>query len=160
MNNILEYKGYHARIEFDSEDMIFIGTVFGINDSLTFHGSSVEELQNKFNTCIDNYLLMCSEIGKEPEKEFRGSFNIRIDPALHKEIAYSAYKHNRSMNKEIEIAISDYLNSDNELNKQPVSLHFAPIDQSFTFHPSYMLNSSKAPSTPPPTWLQNFAMGG
>ena len=68
MNNMLEYKGYHARIEFDSEDMIFVGTVFGINDSLSFHGSSVEELQNKFSTCIDNYLLMCSEIGKEPEK--------------------------------------------------------------------------------------------
>ena len=160
MNNMLEYKGYHARIEFDSEDMIFVGTVFGINDSLSFHGSSVEELQNKFSTCIDNYLLMCSEIGKEPEKEFRGSFNVRIDPELHKEIAYSAYKHNRSMNKEIEIAISDYLDSDKRLDTQPVSLRFVPIDQSFTCYSSYAHNSSKAPSTPPPTWLQNIAIGG
>lgn len=109
MNNLLEYGGYHARIELDSEEMIFVGTVFGINDSLSFHGTSIEELREHFKECIDDYLLLCSQIGKEPEKEFRGSFNIRIDPELHKEIAYSAFKNNRSMNKEIEIAVSEYL---------------------------------------------------
>ena len=109
MDNLLEYGGYHARIELDSEEMIFVGTVFGINDSLSFHGTSIEELREHFKECIDDYLLLCSQIGKEPEKEFRGSFNIRIDPELHKEIAYSAFKNNRSMNKEIEIAVSEYL---------------------------------------------------
>ena len=30
MNNMLEYKGYHAKIEFDKEDMLLTGEVFGI----------------------------------------------------------------------------------------------------------------------------------
>ena len=45
MKNILEYKGYHAKIEFSSDDNIFIGSVIGINDSLNFHGTTVDELK-------------------------------------------------------------------------------------------------------------------
>lgn len=30
MNSMLEYKGYHATIEYDAEDDIFVGEVFGI----------------------------------------------------------------------------------------------------------------------------------
>ena len=44
MNSMLEYKGYHASIEYDAEDNIFVGEVFGITDSLNFHGTSVTEL--------------------------------------------------------------------------------------------------------------------
>ena len=46
---MMEYKGYHAKIEFDDEDQIFVGQVIGINDSLSFHGSSVEELKESFH---------------------------------------------------------------------------------------------------------------
>jgi predicted HicB family RNase H-like nuclease len=52
----MEYKNYHAKIEFDEEDNIFVGQVLGINDSLNFHGSSVSELQEAFNDSIENYL--------------------------------------------------------------------------------------------------------
>ena len=45
MSSMLEYKGYHASVEYDAEDNIFVGEVFGITDSLNFHGSSVEELK-------------------------------------------------------------------------------------------------------------------
>ena len=48
MNSMLEYKGYHASVEFDAEDNLFIGEVFGINDSLNFHGTSVTELKEMF----------------------------------------------------------------------------------------------------------------
>ena len=49
MKNILEYKGYHAKIEFSSDDNIFIGSVIGINDSLNFHGTTVDELPLYFS---------------------------------------------------------------------------------------------------------------
>ena len=42
--SLMEYKGYHAKIEFDQEDQIFVGQVIGINDSIGFHGGSVAEL--------------------------------------------------------------------------------------------------------------------
>ena len=40
MNSMLEYKGYHASIEYDAEDNIFVGEVFGITDSLKEGGFS------------------------------------------------------------------------------------------------------------------------
>jgi predicted HicB family RNase H-like nuclease len=38
--------------------------VFGINDTLAFHGSSVQELESMFHQSVDNYLEMCREFGK------------------------------------------------------------------------------------------------
>ncbi len=34
----MDYKGYHAKIKYDTDDDIFVGEVSGINDSLNFHG--------------------------------------------------------------------------------------------------------------------------
>lgn len=67
MNSILEYKGYHASVEYDADDDIFVGEVFGIADSLNFHGTSVEELKRMFEQSIDNYLDLCQKIGKSNE---------------------------------------------------------------------------------------------
>ena len=71
---MLEYKGYHAKLSFDEEDALFIGEVFDINDSLNFHGRSVDELKASFHDCIDNYLDACAKNNKVPDKDFKGSF--------------------------------------------------------------------------------------
>ena len=90
----MEYKGYHAQIEYDNEDQIFIGSVIGINDSLNFHGLSVAELRKNFERSIENYLEICASLGKNPEKEYRGNINVRLTPSLHKSAArYSAEDH-------------------------------------------------------------------
>ena len=44
MNSMLEYKGYHATIEFDADDDIFVGKVFGIADSLNFLRGAIFQL--------------------------------------------------------------------------------------------------------------------
>ena len=49
---MLEYKGYHAKVSFDEEDGLFVGEVFGINDSLNFHGRSVDALIASFTTAL------------------------------------------------------------------------------------------------------------
>ena len=105
MNNMLEYLGYHAKIEFDAEDKIFVGEVFGINDSLNFHGTTVQELEEMFHQSIDNYLEMCKFYGKEPEKEFKGTFNVRIPPELHRKIALKAQKNGVSLNQFVAVAL-------------------------------------------------------
>lgn len=56
MSEMIEYKGYHAQIKYDSDDEIFVGKVDGIVDSLNFHGTSVTELEEMFHQSIDNYL--------------------------------------------------------------------------------------------------------
>ena len=70
MNSLLEYKGYHAQVEYDDDDKIFVGDVIGIHDFLAFHGRTMEELEVNFQNGIDDYLDLCVEIGKEPDKEF------------------------------------------------------------------------------------------
>lgn len=85
MNSMLEYKGYHATITYDADDELFVGEVFGIADSLNFHGSSIEELKQTFAHSIDNYLDLCKQVGKVPEKEFKGSFNVRIPSDITQE---------------------------------------------------------------------------
>ena len=105
MSSILEYKGYHATVEYDAEDDIFVGEVFGIADSLNFHGTSVEELKAMFRQSIDNYLELCKQIGKNPEKEFRGSFNVRISPELHRKAALEAEKQKITLNQYVLNAI-------------------------------------------------------
>ena len=107
MKNMLEYKNYHAKIEFDEEDMLFVGEVFGIQDSLNFHGTTIEELVENFHQSIDNYLEMCKELGRKPDKEFKGSFNVRIDQELHREAAFAADRNGMTLNQYVEKAIKD-----------------------------------------------------
>ena len=105
MSSMMEYNGYHATIAYEAEDNLFIGEVFGIADSLSFHGTSIEELEAMFHQSIDNYLEMCKSIGKEPDKEFKGTFNVRLSPELHRKAAIEAAKNNITLNQFVTNAI-------------------------------------------------------
>lgn len=107
INSLMEYKGYHAKIEFDQDDSIFVGSVIGINDSINFHGKSVAELNREFGNAVDNYLTYCKQAGKEPEKEYKGSFNIRIKPEQHRKIALHAANEGITINQFVARAIDD-----------------------------------------------------
>lgn len=101
MSSMMGYRGYHATVEYDAEDKIFVGKVFGITDSLNFHGTTVGELEEMFHQSIENYLLICEQCGKEPDKEFKGTFNVRISPELHRKIALEAAKQRITLNQYI-----------------------------------------------------------
>lgn len=111
MSKMMEYKGYHARIEYDGDDAIFTGKVYGIVDSLNFHGTSVAELEEMFHQSIDNYLQMCASAGKQPDREFKGSFNIRITPELHQGISLQAAREGLSLNQYVSRALEKSLPS-------------------------------------------------
>ncbi|MCL2838004.1 MAG: type II toxin-antitoxin system HicB family antitoxin [Oscillospiraceae bacterium] len=107
MNNVLEHNGYVGKIEFSSDDNCFFGKILGINDLVSFEGSSVDEIKSAFSEAVDDYLEMCAENGKEPEKSYKGSFNVRIDPVLHRQAASFAALSNISLNQFVESAIAD-----------------------------------------------------
>ena len=107
MSSIMEYNGYHAKVEFDDQDKIFVGTVMGLNDTLAFHGKSVSELEVSFQNCIEDYLDLCKEIGKQPEKEFKGIFNVRISPDSHREAAMDAAIDGITLNQFVAEAIEE-----------------------------------------------------
>ena len=108
-SDMLEYNGYKATVAYDKDDNIFIGEVFGVSDSLNFHGRSTKELNSAFRECIDNYEDYCKQIGKEPQKEFSGSFNIRTSPDIHRQASEYAAKNGISLNQVVSMAMEAFL---------------------------------------------------
>ena len=106
INSLMEYKGYHAKIEFDTDDNIFVGQVIGLIDSINFHGESVGELTKAFHNAIDNYLDYCKKANKNPEREYKGSFNVRIKPEQHRKIALHAASEGITINQFVSRAIN------------------------------------------------------
>ena len=129
MANTLKYRGYHGQIEFSTEDNLFIGHVIGIQDSLNFHGSSIDEITSSFHDCIDGYLEMCKTFGRKPDKEYKGSFNVRISPQLHRSAAIQAEAAGKSLNQFIQEAIEEKLSP----NQEPVVI---VIDSQETLAPA------------------------
>ena len=108
-NSLMEYNGYHAKIDYDQDDQIFVGHVIGINDSISFHGGSVKELTREFRNAVENYLEYCKKAKKEPDKEYKGSFNIRIKPEQHRKLALHAANEGITINQLVARAIDDEL---------------------------------------------------
>ena len=109
MGSILVYKGYHTRVEYDSDDKILRGKIEGISDYVEFESDNLTHVEYEFHKAVDDYLNFCEEMGKKPEKEYKGTFNVRIDPDLHKKLAYVAFANKVSLNTSVEKAISDYV---------------------------------------------------
>jgi predicted HicB family RNase H-like nuclease len=97
--NILHHKGYHARIVFDAEDEIFTGRLSGINDQISFHASTVQELKMAFIEAVEDYLETCARVGKSPEKPYSGKVMFRIAPDLHAQAALAAELSGISLNQ-------------------------------------------------------------
>lgn len=116
-NNILEYKGYHTRIEFDTESFVLRGKIEGINDFVDFECNDISCVENEFHQAVDDYLAFCEEVGKEPEKEYKGTFNVRISPELHKKLALSASKNGDTLNASVEKAIREYISKPTQHNE-------------------------------------------
>lgn len=109
MKSILEYKGYHTRIEFDSEALLLRGKIEGIKDFVNFESADINAIEDEFHNAVDEYLEFCKEVGKEPDKEYKGTFNIRISPELHKQLAIVAIKNGDTLNATVEKAIAKYV---------------------------------------------------
>lgn len=109
MSSLMEYEGYHAKIEFDQDDQMFVGQVLGINDYICFHGQSVDELTVEFQNAVNNYLEYCRKLNKAPEKEYKGSFNVRIRPEQHRKVALQAANEGITINQFVSRAIDDAL---------------------------------------------------
>ena len=104
----LHYKNYVGSIEYSEEDNILYGKVLGIRSLILFEGKDVDELVKDFHEAIDFYLEDCEKNKVEPEKSFKGSFNVRVNPTLHMEFATYAIKNNTSLNKLVEDAMMQY----------------------------------------------------
>jgi predicted HicB family RNase H-like nuclease len=86
VKNVMTYKGYMARIEFDPRDNISMGKIIGIADGITFQGETVKELKADFQAAIDHYRADCAATGRTPLKAASGgkSLNQWAEEVLNK----------------------------------------------------------------------------
>jgi predicted HicB family RNase H-like nuclease len=97
--NMMKYKDYIARIEYDEEDRIFVGHLAGIKDIVGFHGTTVDELENAFHESVDNYLAISEETGRPPQKPYSGNLMLRISPEIHAAVATVSQVQGKSINQ-------------------------------------------------------------
>ena len=110
-DNMLKYKDFYGSVEYSAQDECFFGKIIGTSDLVTFEGDSVNTLKETFSEAVEDYLVLCKETGKEPQKTYKGSFNIRISPELHREAAIIANSRGISLNALVEKAIYDVVRS-------------------------------------------------
>jgi len=84
MTDIFLHCSYHAEIHFSIEDDVFYGKLIGISDLILFEADSVKALKDAFTEAVEDYIETCTELNKPPQKPYKGSFNIRISPDLHR----------------------------------------------------------------------------
>ncbi len=111
MKNTLTYKDFIGTVRYSAEDSVFYGKIEGINDLITFEGTSVKELKEAFTQMVDEHLKECDIEGIIPQKSFKGSFNIRLSPELHRSAALKAKMQGRSLNKFVSEAIKKAVSS-------------------------------------------------
>ena len=108
MDKLLEYKGYYGTVEFSLEDQVLHGKVIGINGLLSYEGETIRELENDFHDVIDEYLADCKANNLVPQKSYKGSFNVRIEPRLHHDLAILAEKKGELLNQLVSEALAKY----------------------------------------------------
>jgi len=114
MRNTLEYKGFIGSVNFSDEDGVFYGKIEEINDLVTFEGESVHELREAFREMVDLHIADCEKEGKPVEKSYKGTFNVRISPELHKKASRTAIRKRISLNQLVQKAIDNEVNSSDE----------------------------------------------
>lgn len=110
MDNLMEYKGYWARIKYNDEDECFYGKVEGLKNALIlFEGKTVKELKKDFKDAIDEHLQMCKETNTDPERQCKGSLNVRLGTELHTKAKLRSIEEHISINELIKNAVAAYL---------------------------------------------------
>ncbi len=98
----MTYKGYTGTVEFHAEDEVFFGKIAGIRDLVSFEGDTVAKLKKAFKEAVEDYIETCRILKKDPDKAYKGSFNVRVKPSVHRMAAARSAELNLSLNQFVE----------------------------------------------------------
>lgn len=101
----LSYKGYTAGVEFSAEDGLLIGRVLNIEGLIMFSAGSVIDLVSEFHAAIDSYIASCTADKVDPQKPYKGTFNVRIGSDNHRSAANIANSLGMSLNEFIRLSV-------------------------------------------------------
>lgn len=103
----LKYKGYLGTIEPDLETGELFGKLAFIRDLVTYEAETLKALEHVFQESVDAYLVSCADAGKKPDQPFKGTFNVRISPELHRKAVLASS--DMSLNAFVSDAIQEKL---------------------------------------------------
>ncbi len=127
-NDIMQYKGYHGSVETSVEDQVLHGSILFINDLITYEAETLPRLKQEFEAAVDDYLETCQELEKEPDKEFSGTFNVRIGQEMHKKAAMEAYLEGISLNEFVRRTLHQALKDTKNITHQHHHEHVFTIE--------------------------------
>lgn len=99
MNDLMEYKGFKARVEYSADDEVFFGKLLGIEDIVTFEGKTVRELKKDMKEAVDFHIEICEKQSKPAKKPYSGKVLFRLPSDLHAKIAETAARKGKSINE-------------------------------------------------------------
>jgi len=120
MKDMMEYKGYFGSVHYSDEDRVFHGKIEFIRSLVTYEGTSVKGLRSAFKEAVDDYLDLCAETGKKPEKPFKGTFNVRSGSTLHREAVMLAQRTGASLNTVVVEALKKHLGTKSGKHRKTV----------------------------------------
>jgi predicted HicB family RNase H-like nuclease len=106
---VLQYLEYQGDVVFDEDHLVV--RILHIDDFITTNVDNASEAHAAFVELVDDYIASCQELGKEPCKPFKGSFNVRMAPKLHKQVAFAAAAAGQSLNSYVVQALEDELHA-------------------------------------------------
>jgi len=109
MKDMLQYKDYLGSVHFSTEDGVFFGKIEGISDLVTFEGTTVKKIKFAFQEAVEDYLAICEQAGKVPQKSCKGDFSVRISPELHKKVVQKSVIQGVSLNYIVQHALEKAL---------------------------------------------------
>ena len=106
----ISYKGYQASVEFE-DGMLFV-KVLHIDDLLVAQCDKASDAQGALEELVEAYLEDCQEAGREPTKPFKGSFQVRLTPELHRRAAQAAAEEKLTLNAWVTDAVKEKMECD------------------------------------------------
>ncbi len=67
-SNYLKYKKYLGSVDFSEEDNILYGKILGINDLVSYEGTSIKTLEDAFKKAVEDYLTTGETLEKLLDK--------------------------------------------------------------------------------------------
>jgi predicted HicB family RNase H-like nuclease len=98
VSDMMEHKGYYGSVSYNDDDRLFYGKLEFIRGLISYEGQDVESLRSGFEEAVDDYLDLCLRTGREPDRPFKGTFNVRVGKALHRQAALAAKERRMSLN--------------------------------------------------------------
>lgn len=109
-SDFLTHKGYSGSVSYSAEDNCLFGKIEFIKDLVTYEGETVAQVKVAFVEAVEDYLATCETLGKEPEQPFKGVFQVRTSPEVHRQLAFFAKHSEKNLNELANEAFQQYLN--------------------------------------------------